>query len=62
MKIKDGCEASTSEFWYDLTSGGYLEPEEILENPEDAKKVREAIKIIMEFEASYEEQIEGFVQ
>lgn len=62
MKIKDGCNAATSEFWYDLTSGGYLNPEEILESPADVKKVQAAIEIIMEFEESCEEQIEGFIQ
>jgi hypothetical protein len=62
MKIKDGVEVSTSDFWYDLTSGGYLKPEEILEDPEDAKRVRDAIGTLMEFEQSCEEQIDGFSQ
>lgn len=62
MKIKDGCEASTSEFWYDLTSGGYLNPAEILEDEEDVKRVNEAIAVLQEFERSCEEQIEGFMQ
>jgi len=62
MKVKKGLEISTSEFWYDLTDGGYLKPEEICENEEDAKKVIEAIKIIEDFRDSCEEQIEGFIQ
>ena len=62
MKLKEGLEIFTSEFWYDLTYGGYLDPEEMLENEEDIKKVKEAIKIIMEFERSCEEQIEGFME
>jgi hypothetical protein len=62
MKIKDGCKASTSEFWYDLTQGGYLKPEEILENPEDIKKVQEAINILIDFESSCEDQIKDFIQ
>lgn len=62
MKIKDNCEASTMEFWYDLTDGGYLKPEEMLENPEDVKRVKDAIEVIKEFENSCDEQIEGFIQ
>jgi len=62
MKIKENCQASTAEFWYDLTDGGYLDPDEILENPEDAKRVKEAIAVIKEFENSCDEQIDGFVQ
>ena len=62
MKIKDGCDASSSDFWYDLTDGGYLNPEEILEDPKDVKRVLNAIKVIREFERSCDEQIEGFWQ
>lgn len=61
MKIKEGTEVSTSEFWYDLTNG-YLKPEEILEDRAIADKVYEAIAVIMDFEQSCEEQIEGFIQ
>ncbi len=60
MKIKQGAEASTSDFWYDLTSGGYLKPSELLEDPEVAKKVEEAVKLVQEFEEACREQIEGF--
>lgn len=62
MKIKDNCEASTAEFWYDLTDGGYLNPEDILENKEDVERVNKAIAVIKDFERSCEEQIPGFVQ
>ncbi|MFH1318485.1 MAG: hypothetical protein ABIH71_05670 [Candidatus Omnitrophota bacterium] len=51
MKIKEGCEASTGDFWYDLTIGGYLNPEEICESPEDAQKVIEAIEVIRDLKA-----------
>lgn len=61
MRIKKDLEITTSEFWYDLTAGGYLKPEEICEGEEDAKSVSEAIKIIQDFEESCEEQIEGFL-
>jgi len=62
MKIKDGCAASTSDFWYDLTDGGYLNPEDILEDAEDVERVKEAIETIREFEDSCNEQIEDFCQ
>lgn len=60
MKIKEGLEVSTDDFWYDLTDGGYLKPEEICEDLTDAFKVKEAIAIVRDFEYSCEEQIEGF--
>lgn len=60
MKIKKGLEVSSSDFWYDLTDGGYLDPVKICANKEDAEKVIEAIKIIKDFEKSCDEQIEDF--
>jgi len=62
MEIKKGLEHSTSDPWYDLSAGGYLRPEEICENPEDAKKVSEAVETIEDFLNSCEEQIDGFLQ
>ena len=58
MKLKKGLENSTSEFWYDLTKGGYIKPLEMCESSEDAKKK----EVIEDFERSCEEQIEGFLQ
>ena len=62
MKIKKNCKASSSDFWYDLTDGGYLEPEEICEKKEDAEKVISAIEMIVDFQNSCEEQIKDFFQ
>ena len=62
MEIKKGLEISTQDFWYDLTDGGYLKPEETCEHQEDAQKVNEAIKVIEDFRDSCEEKIEGFIQ
>ena len=62
MKIKQGLEISTQDFWYDLTDGGYLDPVEICESPSDAFAVSQAIKKIKDFQDSCEEQIEGFIQ
>lgn len=39
----------SNDFWYDLTDGGYIDPDEILEN-DDAKKLKEAIQIVQAFE------------
>lgn len=62
MEIKKGLEISTDDFWYDLTIGGYLDPDEICANKVDAERVKQAIAIIRDFETSCEEQIEGFIQ
>ena len=61
MKIKKRLSISSSDFWYDLTDGGYLKPEEICVDPNDAQKVNKAIAIIKDFQESCEEQIEGFI-
>ena len=62
MNIKKNLEVSTSDFYYDLTQGGYLKPTEMCENQEDAEKVAEAIKVLEDFRESCEEQIENFIQ
>lgn len=40
----------TDDFWYDVFKGGYIKPEDFLEDPEDIQKVREAIRVLEEFE------------
>lgn len=42
-----------NEFWYDLTDGGYIDPDDLLEDKQDALKVMAAIKIVKEFEDAY---------
>ena len=37
-------------FWYALTDGGYLEPQELLEEPVDIKAVENARDVILKFE------------
>jgi hypothetical protein len=61
-EVKEGCEASTQDFWYDLTKGGYLKPDEILVNQKDIDEVMAAIAIVEKFERSCDNQIEGFIQ
>jgi hypothetical protein len=62
MRIKKNCTASTSDFWYDLTAGGYLKPEDICADKEDVKRVNDAIDTLKKFQDSCEEQIEGFIR
>ena len=37
------------DFWYDLTDGGYIKPENLLTNAKQAQEIREAINIIKIF-------------
>lgn len=60
MKIKEGLEISTGEFWYDISKGGYIKPEEILVDPEMAKRVKDAVALVEAFEDACKEQIDGF--
>lgn len=63
MKIRKNLkDVSTSDFWYDLTDGGYLDPAKILVDKEDIEKVNQAIAVLKEFYESCEEQIEDFIQ
>lgn len=38
----------TSDFWYDLTDGGYIKPENILTDTLKAEKLNAAIELLME--------------
>lgn len=62
MLIKKGLEISTSDFWYDLIKGGYIKPEEILENPDDVEAVKDAISVLKEFRDSCVRDIPDFIQ
>jgi hypothetical protein len=62
IKIKKGLKISTADFWYDITDGGYLKPEEICELPEDAKRIRAALAILEDFRDSCEKKIKDFVR
>lgn len=61
MEIKESLDISSEDFYYDLCEG-YLKPEDICKNPEDANKVNKALEVIEEFRNSCEEQIENFIQ
>ncbi len=60
MELKKGLEVSTDDFWYDLTYGGYLKPEEMCANPRDAERVNAAIALLQEFQQACEK--EGLIQ
>ncbi len=42
--------------WYDLSTGGYLKPEELLEDEEQIKKVKDAVQLILDFFEQAEEK------
>ena len=48
--MKDGAKFSLDDFWYDLTDGGYLEPEKLLEDKADVERLVAAIAVVREFE------------
>ena len=49
MRIRDDAtQGSTQDFFYDLFDGGYIDPEDYLVAP-DAKRVRDAMTLILEF-------------
>ena len=55
MEFKENAEIiDTSDFWYDLFDGGYIEPEKLLINEEDIEKINNAIKILKRFNIELE--------
>ena len=61
MKLKKNCGVSSSEFWYDLVDG-YLNLDDMIEDELNIKKIRDAIRVLKDFEDSCNDQIEGFLQ
>ena len=61
IKLKKNLEKSKQEPWYDLDNE-YIKPKEMCENPEDAKKIIDAVTIVQDFFRACEEQIPGFLQ
>ena len=55
MRIKKDKDLVTSDFYYDLFEGGYIDPEDYLYSEEDLDKVIYAIGIINQFRYSLEE-------
>jgi len=48
-------QGSSSGFWYDITMGGYVKPEEVLEDKEQLQKLNDALAVVRSFESSLEE-------
>lgn len=40
---------TTDDFWYDLFDGGYIRPEELLQDRKDVNEVKNAIDLLLEF-------------
>lgn len=51
-KFKENIETiyTSDGFWYDITDGGRIKPEDILDDDEQVKKVKEAVNILKDFE------------
>ena len=62
MKLKENLEISTTDFWYDLIDGGYLNPYDICASMGEAEGIDNAVQLLKEFQNSCEAQIEGFIQ
>jgi hypothetical protein len=43
-------QGSSNGFWYDITEGGYIKPEDVLENAAQVKAVKDAIALLIDFE------------
>jgi hypothetical protein len=62
MRVNKDCGASSGDFWYDLSEGGYLNPDVICSDKDDAKRVKDAVAVIKDFQSSCEKQIPEFLQ
>lgn len=51
-KFKENAEpqGSSDGFWYDITDGGYIDPEELLAENEQLVKLEDALEIVRSFE------------
>lgn len=60
-KVKKKKDVATSDFWYDLFEGGYLDPVELLKKQEDVDEVLKAMEVLLTYRKSLEEAFgEGF--
>lgn len=55
FKFKDDVQSiECDDFWYDITDGGYLDPSEVLEDPDQIKQLNDAISLVYEFQQALE--------
>ena len=55
MKIKNNLDIAIGDFWYDLFEGGYIKPEDILQDQKDVENVKLAIKTLASFKDACDE-------
>jgi len=48
-------QGSSDGFWYDLTDGGYIDPDVLLADAEQIKLIDDAIKLLLSFQSALEE-------
>lgn len=53
-KYKNNEPITTGDFWHAITRGGYITPSEVLVDQEKAKKLEEAIKLLLDWEDELE--------
>lgn len=56
MEYQKDVKIVTDDFWYDLTDGGYIKPEEILADGKDIAKIKDAIETIARWKFDMEEK------
>ena len=47
-------------FWYDLTDGGYFDPEDVLLDKQQIKEVNKALKLLRQLEDIYKSVVAEF--
>lgn len=57
-KLKDIEDFYTDDFWYDISIGGYIKPEECLSDKEQVKELKNAIDLVKDFESTFMEYVE----
>jgi len=43
-------QGSSDGFWYDITHGGYIKPEEVLADKKQLEQLEEALELVLSFE------------
>ena len=49
-------QGSSSGFWYDITMGGYVRPESVLEDKKQLEELNNAINLVRSFESALEDE------
>lgn len=49
FRFNKGTEINTSDPYYDIFDGGYIHPDEVLEDPEQAQTLADAIALVKAF-------------